>query len=84
MSDLLSILPVETRKHFINMKNVRDAHERELDAKRLDELNGMAAEAPSVSLFCAWGTVWGKLWKRQYPLYFHSQWFPGGYWFKRK
>ncbi len=44
MSDLVSILPGETRKHFINMKNVRDAHERELDAKRLDELNGMAAE----------------------------------------
>ena len=44
MSDLVNILPGETRKHFINMKNVRDAHERELDAKRLDELNGMAAE----------------------------------------
>jgi hypothetical protein len=44
MSDLVSILPEETRKHFINLKNVRDAHERELDAKRLDELNGIAAQ----------------------------------------
>jgi hypothetical protein len=44
MSNLVSVLPGETRKHFINMKNVRDAHERELDATRLDELNGMAVE----------------------------------------
>ncbi len=44
MNDLASIFPQETRKHFINMKNVRNAYERELDAKRMDELNGTAAE----------------------------------------
>lgn len=44
MSDLVDMLPGETRKHFINMRNVRDAHERDLDAKRVDELNRTAAE----------------------------------------
>ena len=43
MSDLVSILPGEIRKHFINMKNVRDGHDGSY-AARLDELNGMAAE----------------------------------------
>ena len=44
MNDLASIFSQEICKHFIHTKNVRNAHERELDAKRMDELNGTAAE----------------------------------------
>jgi len=44
MSEIIAILPPETRKLYINRRNVRDAHERALNDQRMNELKGIAAE----------------------------------------
>jgi hypothetical protein len=44
MSEIITILPAEARKLYINRRNVRDAHERALNDKLVDELKGIATK----------------------------------------